>query len=223
MNGRLCTNLAAGPGTLAGERTVVRPYRDDDAEAMYEAVVESRDHLRQFFAWFDNFGSVADTLAFFRQAQSDYILRRAFRMGIFSNANAYLGGCSLLVQDWAVPWFTVTYWIRQPQEGKGFITEAVRLLIQAAFEELGAERLSLDCDALNHRSAAVAERLGFKLEGRARHERRNTSGDLADYLYYAMLKDEYQERFQSQQDRLASSPVTRTELPSRLGSRTRRR
>jgi hypothetical protein len=38
---------------------------------MYEAVVESRDHLRQFFAWFDNFGSVADALAFIRQAQSD--------------------------------------------------------------------------------------------------------------------------------------------------------
>jgi ribosomal-protein-serine acetyltransferase len=195
--------LRPAPGTLAGERIVVRPYHDDDAEAMYEAVAESRDHLRQFFPWFDNFGSVADALAFLRHAQSDYILRRAFRMGIFSSANAYLGGCSLLVQDWAVPWFTVTYWIRQSQEGRGFITEAVSLLIQAAFEELGAERLSLDCDALNHRSAAVAERLGFKMEGRARHERRNTSGDLADFLYYAMLKDEYHERFHSQQHRFS--------------------
>jgi RimJ/RimL family protein N-acetyltransferase len=191
--------LRLAPGTLAGERTVVRPYRDDDAEAMYEAVAESRDHLRQFFPWFDNFASVADALAFIRHAQSDYIVRRAFRMGIFSNSSAYLGGCALLVQDWAVPWFTVTYWVRQSQEGNGFVTEAVRLLIQTAFEELGAERLSLDCDALNHRSAAVAERLGFELEGRARHERRTTSGHLADFLYYAMLKDE----FHSQQHRFA--------------------
>jgi RimJ/RimL family protein N-acetyltransferase len=190
--------LRLAPGTLTGERTVVRPYRDDDAEAMYEAVAESRDHLRRFFPWFDNFGSAADALAFIRHAQSDYILRRDFRMGIFSHSNAYLGGCALLVQDWAVPWFTVTYWIRQSQEGKGLITEAMTLLIRAAFEELGADRLSLDCDALNHRSAAVAERLGFTLEGRARHERRSTSGELADSLYYAMLRDEYQEHFHSQ-------------------------
>jgi RimJ/RimL family protein N-acetyltransferase len=190
--------LRPAPAPFTGELTVVRPYRDDDAEAMYEAVAESRDHLRQFFPWFDTFRSAADALAFIRQAQSDYILRRAFRMGIFSHSTAYLGGCSLLVQDWAVPSFTVTYWIRRSQGGKGLITEAVTLLVRAAFEELGAERLSLDCDVLNHRSAAVAERLGFTLEGRARHERRNTSGELADSLYYAMLKYQYQEHFNSQ-------------------------
>ena len=30
---------------LQGERVVVRPYREGDAQALFEAVAESRDHL----------------------------------------------------------------------------------------------------------------------------------------------------------------------------------
>ncbi len=38
---------------LRGERVVVRPYRESDAQALYEAVAESRDHLRPWMPFAD--------------------------------------------------------------------------------------------------------------------------------------------------------------------------
>ncbi|HEY4385976.1 MAG TPA: hypothetical protein VGN34_16085 [Ktedonobacteraceae bacterium] len=40
---------------LQGERVVIRPYRESDAQVLFEAVAESRDHLRPWQPW------IADT------------------------------------------------------------------------------------------------------------------------------------------------------------------
>jgi RimJ/RimL family protein N-acetyltransferase len=44
-------------------------------------------------------------------------------------------------------------------------TEAMYLLARRAFDELGYRRYEWKCDALNARSRAAAERLGFRFEG----------------------------------------------------------
>src|SRR5262245_61103274 len=44
-------------------------------------------------------------------------------------------------------------------------TEAMYLLMRRAFDELGYRRYEWKCDALNVRSRAAAERLGFRFEG----------------------------------------------------------
>jgi RimJ/RimL family protein N-acetyltransferase len=44
-------------------------------------------------------------------------------------------------------------------------TEAMYLLMRRAFDELGYRRYEWKCDALNARSRAAAERLGFRFEG----------------------------------------------------------
>jgi len=38
---------------LRGERVLVRPYRESDAQALFEAVAESRDHLRPWLPFAD--------------------------------------------------------------------------------------------------------------------------------------------------------------------------
>jgi RimJ/RimL family protein N-acetyltransferase len=44
-------------------------------------------------------------------------------------------------------------------------TEAMYLMMRRAFDELGYRRYEWKCDALNARSRAAAERLGFRFEG----------------------------------------------------------
>src|SRR3712207_7331296 len=56
--------------------------------------------------------------------------------------------------------YTTLFRSRASAEGRGFMTEAVRLACRLAFEELGAQRLAVWCDALNERSAAIPRRLG---------------------------------------------------------------
>ena len=69
-------------------------------------------------------------------------------------------------------------------------TESVYLMLKEAFDMLGNRRVEWKCDALNARSRAAAERLGFTFEGIFRQhmiiKERNR-----DTAWYAMLDHEW--------------------------------
>ncbi len=178
--------------TQSSDRLVVRAYRDEDAEPVFTAIAESAEHLAPWVPWYNTHRTVDDVLVYIRRTQAEATLREAFQMGMFLQSGRYLGGCALHVQTWDLPVFSVGYWIRQSETGHGYVTEAVRLLVHAAFHELGAERLSLKCEADNHRSTAVAKRAGFILEGRSQHSRRAANGTIADGLHYGLVREDYE-------------------------------
>jgi RimJ/RimL family protein N-acetyltransferase len=70
------------------------------------------------------------------------------------------------------------------------MTEAVRLLTDFAFDHLAANRVMIRCDARNTRSAAVAQRLGFILEGRMRCDNVAPDGQLRDTLVFSLVRDD---------------------------------
>jgi ribosomal-protein-serine acetyltransferase len=59
----------------------------------------------------------------------------------------------------------VGYWLAETYEGRGIITAAVRALLGYLFDEVEVNRVMLRAAVGNMRSRAVAERLGFTLEG----------------------------------------------------------
>lgn len=72
------------------------------------------------------------------------------------------------------------------------MTRACELIAQWAFEEAGLNRLEIRAAADNKRGRALAERLGFRLEGIARQAKR-LNGRFADMAVYAMLAAEWRE------------------------------
>lgn len=185
------TTLRPAPFPLEGERVVVRGFRDEDAPAVFAAVQESIEHLRPWLSWYRSHPEVGATLDYLRRSQALYLTREAFHLGIFNREGNFLGGCGLLPRDWAVPSFEIGYWIRSSEEGKGQVTEAVRLVTAAAFAPLEAQRVMIRCDARNQRSANVARRLGYRHEGTLRHYDRDTEGNLADVMIFALTPEEY--------------------------------
>jgi len=69
-------------------------------------------------------------------------------------------------------------------------TESVYLMLREAFDELGNRRVEWKCDALNARSRAAAERLGFTFEGIFR-QHMIIKGRNRDTAWYAMLDHEW--------------------------------
>jgi RimJ/RimL family protein N-acetyltransferase len=69
-------------------------------------------------------------------------------------------------------------------------TESVYLMLKEAFDELGNRRVEWKCDALNARSRAAAERLGFTFEGVFR-QHMIIKGRNRDTAWYAMLDHEW--------------------------------
>jgi RimJ/RimL family protein N-acetyltransferase len=69
-------------------------------------------------------------------------------------------------------------------------TEAALLLLRRAFDELGYRRVEWKCDALNARSRAAAERLGFTFEGVFPHHM-IVKGRNRDTAWFSMLAEEW--------------------------------
>mgnify|MGYP001122160308 CR=1 FL=1 len=180
------------PEELRSGRVVVRPYRAADAEAVFAAIDDSRAHLATFMPWVHFHQTVADSRDFCVRAAANWLTRSSLDLGIFAAGDgAYLGGTGFPRLAWEVPAFEIGYWIRRTAEGRGYVGEAVRLLAQLAFEQLGAQRLEIRCDARNDRSRAVAERLGFLPEARLRNDALGTDGRPRDTLVFALIPEDY--------------------------------
>ena len=60
---------------LRGERVLVRPYRESDAQALFEAVAESRDHLRPWLPFADTHQSAEESRDWIIHQVANWLLR----------------------------------------------------------------------------------------------------------------------------------------------------
>ena len=72
------------------------------------------------------------------------------------------------------------------------VNPACKLLLLAhAFDDLGAERVTLKTDRLNTRSQSAIRRLGAAYDGTLRHSRRRPDGTVRDTAYFSILQAEW--------------------------------
>lgn len=175
---------------LHDERIVVRPYREEDAQALFDAINESREHIRPWLPFADQHQTVEETRNSINTRRSHWVLREDLGMSIWTKeAGRFLGGIGLHPHAWEIGYFEISYWLRSGVEGHGYMTSAARLLADYAFTSLKAQRLEIRCDERNTRSAAVARRLGFIQEACLRHESKAPDGSLRNTLIFGRLPE----------------------------------
>jgi RimJ/RimL family protein N-acetyltransferase len=174
---------------LTGERVIVRPHRLDDFDELWDAIQQSRDELRPWLPFADQSEEqLRDWLA---RVVAKWITREIMGMGIIERASGQLiGNIGLMVRGWNIGSFEIGYWLRTSAAGHGYMSEAVRLVTDFAFDHLDANRVMIRCDAENARSAAVPQRLGFALEGRMRRDFAAPNGAIRDTLVFSMIRDD---------------------------------
>lgn len=80
--------------------------------------------------------------------------------------------------------------IMMGERGRGFGTDAMRLICRVGFETMNLHRIELDVVASNARAVHVYEKVGFRHEGR-RRACYFWGGKYEDYLIMGLLRDEY--------------------------------
>jgi RimJ/RimL family protein N-acetyltransferase len=167
---------------------LVRPYRDEDAAALQEAVAESREHIRPWLPFADEHQTVEDSLEWIAKQRAAWIVRDTMGCAVIeAAAGRFLGGIGLMPRDWDIPAFEIGYWLRKSAEGHGYMTEACHLLTEYTMNELGAQRIEIQCDERNTHSANVARRLGYIQEGRLRNEMRAPDGVVRNTLVFSRI------------------------------------
>ncbi len=75
--------------------------------------------------------------------------------------------------------------------GKGYGTDAMRIILRFGFEELNLHRIFLNVFEYNPRAIRSYEKVGFKHEGRQRQVL-NRNGKRWDLIYMGILRDEWE-------------------------------
>jgi len=182
--------LPPAPPTLevTRERVRLRPFEERDLEAM---------------AAYRGDAEVCRFLPFEPQSPDD-IRGRIGHLCEKTTLQGELGGVVLVIEtDGAVVGDLVLFhldaeagsaeigWVMSPAaSGQGLATEAVRALIDTAFDVYGLRRLTAQIDADNVRSATLAERLGMRREAHF-VENEWFKGRWSDLLVYAVLDREW--------------------------------
>ena len=141
----------------------LRRHRENDLDAVYQAVTESLDHLRPWMPW------AAD---YTRQAAWEFLTASARRWEEGSEYNyaivtdGTLAGGAGLMDRIGPGGLEIGYWVRQGYTRRGLATAASAALVEQAFRLPGVERVEMVIDELNLASAGVPRKLGFTEAGR---------------------------------------------------------
>jgi len=181
------------PDSFDTERLTIRAPRLGDAPEIVQAVTESLNELRPWMPWAKEAPTIEGTEERLRKAMAKWITREDLLLHIYlKETKTWVAGSGLHRIDWETRTFEIGYWVRTKFAGQGYVTEAVNGIATFAFTHLRANRVEIRCDARNVRSAAVAKRCGFLLEGTFRHEDLGVEGDLRDTLVFSKISpDEF--------------------------------
>jgi ribosomal-protein-serine acetyltransferase len=137
------------------------------ADALFALVEANRGYLREWLPWLDANTAAADTHNFVKSALEQFANNNGFQPGIFFRGQL-VGVIGYHQIDWAHRSVSLGYWLAEAVQGQGIMTKACRFVVDYAFVELKLNRVEIRCATGNHKSRAIPERLGFKLEGTVR-------------------------------------------------------
>lgn len=145
--------------------TQIRPYRVDDAPAVWEAVRESMAELQPWMPWCHPGYSIDDSRSWLEAQVPAFEQGTAFEFAIVTAGQQYLGGCGLNQIDTINQRANLGYWVRTSAARRGVATHAVGALRDWAFQHTGLLRLEVVVAVGNVSSRRVAVKAGAALEG----------------------------------------------------------
>ena len=141
---------------LQNEIILLRPWQHEDARWY----VEARDE--EIYQWTTESRTltIEETEAAIRQVNASE--RIASFAIVDTERDQLVGNIALVVAEDSQRSGEVMYWLAPGGRGRGMASQAVTLVCQWAFAELGLEQVTLQTHVGNLRSQRVAERVGFK-------------------------------------------------------------
>ncbi len=168
---------------------MLRSYEVADAEELFNVINNSRKHLHTWLEWVDKTTKPEHSLQFIQNSIHQLNTQEALALGIFYD-NRLVGGVGMHNWDQATKRAQVGYWISRDQEGKGIINKSLAKFISFLFEKTGLNKIEIHFIPSNNRSAKVASRLGFKVEGIIRQSV-TRNGMPEDIVIAGLLKSEW--------------------------------
>ncbi|WP_430788340.1 GNAT family N-acetyltransferase [Virgibacillus flavescens] len=156
---------------MIGENIHVRSFTIDDAAAMLSLQTTNKVFFEKFsMEREDDYYTIESQVERVKKSQEAASDDKEYNFGIFRNDdNDLLGTINLFhVMRGSLQSAFIGYFMDQKQNGKGYTTEAVKLLVEHGFEKLNLHRIEAGVMPHNIGSIRVLEKSGFHKEGIAK-------------------------------------------------------
>jgi ribosomal-protein-alanine N-acetyltransferase len=173
---------------LHSPRLLLRPLEESDAADVFAFTADPA--VTQFLSW-NPHADQEVTLAFLRSVTERYAAGLPAQWAIVWKETGTVTGISGFVEylpDHARG--EIAFIMSRNWQGRGIMTEANRMILQAGFDLLHLHRIQAKAEESNHASRKVLGKIGMTEEGRLRDFLR-VKGIFRTYLYYSILKDEF--------------------------------
>ena len=179
----------ADPYRLIGDRVFLRPPERGDYEAWASLRAGSRDFLSPWEpSWPPDALSRANFRARVARYAEDWRTDQAYNFFIFARDETLIGGIGLSnIRRGVSETASLGYWVGEPFARQRYMTSALPLVVDFAFERLGLHRLEAACLPSNAPSRSLLARAGFQQEGYAR-EYLCIAGKWQDHLLFGVLR-----------------------------------
>lgn len=174
-------------GWLVGERVYLRPFSKDDLSHTLRWL--SDPEIRRLIGEAEP-TSREEAERWYRRMRADK--DRMWFAVVLKDGDRVIGEAGLLriFKPWRCTDMTMIIGEKDVW-GRGYGTEAGRLVLDLAFRRLGLHRVSIGVVGLNQRALRFWGGLGFKREG-VQRDGYYCDGTYSDFIMMSILEDEYQ-------------------------------
>ena len=175
---------------LSDATILLRPYRQQDADALYEAVRESVAEVSPWLPWCHENYSIEESREFVSTRGKSAADGEWYSFGVFDKESGkFLGGVGLNFINRVHMMSNLGYWVRSSAVGRGVATSATRLAARFGFEELGLHRIEIVAAVENIASQRVAEKAGALREALLR-KRLLIRGESQDAVMFSLVPED---------------------------------
>ncbi len=177
-----------------GSSVIIRPYRREDAEPLYEAVRESIRELMPWMAWCHQGYSMEESRSWVETRPETWTQGLEYDFALIDATHGkLLGGCGLNGFNQANRFANLGYWVRSRRTRSGLATAATRYIAAFGFTELALTRIEIVVATGNMPSQRVAEKVGATQEGILRN-RLVVRDHVHDAVMFSLIPKEFMHR-----------------------------
>ena len=178
--------------SIRGEKCYIRTFREKDAQSL-TGLVSRNKYFWSTYEPLQRPEYYTVDAQYKKIQESLYLMdsKREFTFGIYELGTNNLIGHIALYAVKRLPYSSafVGYAMDEIYIGKGIVTEAVKMVVRFAFDQIGLHRVEAYVSTQNNASIRVLEKSGFQREGLLR-KLLYINGQWVDHYMYACLEDE---------------------------------
>lgn len=168
---------------------LLRPWQDDDAPALYEAIHESIESVGRFLPWCHPDYRLEEAQAWMTHCRTSWLDGSMYDFAILTTEGRLLGAVGLNQLDYRNFRANLGYWIRDSARGHGYTALAARAVAAFGFGSLALQRIEIVAAMDNLASQRCAEKIGSQREGVARRRIR-IRNNAHDAVVYGLVPED---------------------------------